>query len=462
MSVIEDTARGGASAAESLFTRIGGEPAVNAAVELFYKKVVNDPLLRRFFDGVNLRRLQKKQKAFLTMAFGGPDRFNGRDLTSAHAKLVNIGLGDEHFNAVAGHLLATLNELGVAENITNEVMTIVASTREAVLGLPPIETNAQESNMEMNRDAASGSGGVGSSLGIEEYQQMLENMPINVMMADPQTMNITYINRTSTETLRTLEHLLPVKADAMLGQTIDIFHKDPAHQRRLLGDPRNLPHSALINVGDETLDLLVTAVKDGAGNYTAAMLTWSVVTQKIQKDAEAARLQQMVENMPINVLLAEPENLSITYMNKASRDTLKTLQQFLPVKVDDMIGQSIDIFHKDPSHQRRILADPSNLPHKANIKVGDEILDLLVTAIHDKEGNYVGPMLSWSVITQKLKADSESDRLQQMIDGMPINIMMVEPENLELTYMNELSKKTLRTLEHILPIKVDDMIGTSI
>ena len=125
------------------------------------------------------------------MAFGGPDRFNGRNLTSAHAKLVNIGLGNENFNAFAGHLLATLNELGVAENITNEVMTISASTREAVLALPPIETNAQEGNIEFNRDAADGSGEAGSSLGIEEYQQMLENMPINVMMADPQTMNIT-------------------------------------------------------------------------------------------------------------------------------------------------------------------------------------------------------------------------------------------------------------------------------
>ena len=65
MSVLEGTVRGGASAAKSLFTRIGGEPAVNAAVDLFYKKVVNDPLLRCCFEGTNLRRLQKKQKFFL-------------------------------------------------------------------------------------------------------------------------------------------------------------------------------------------------------------------------------------------------------------------------------------------------------------------------------------------------------------------------------------------------------------
>jgi len=121
MSVMEETVQAGAGTADSLFNRIGGEPAVNAAVELFYKKVVADPLLQRFFDGINLRQLKKKQKAFLTLAFGGPDRFNGQDLTTAHARLVNIGLGDEHFNAVAGHLLAALNELGVAEDLTNEI-----------------------------------------------------------------------------------------------------------------------------------------------------------------------------------------------------------------------------------------------------------------------------------------------------------------------------------------------------
>jgi len=89
------------------------------------------------------------------------------------------------------------------------------------------------------------------------------------------------------------------------------------------------------------------------------MLTWSVVTQKVKKDAEALRLQQMVEEMLINVMLVEPENLELTYMNKASIETLETLEHVLPVKVDDMIGQSIDIFHKDPSIQSP--KKPSNL-----------------------------------------------------------------------------------------------------
>ena len=61
------------------------------------------------------------------------------------------------------------------------------------------------------------------------------------------------------------------------------------------------------------------------------------------------------------------------------------------------MGQCIDIFHKDPSMQRNILSDPKNMPHQALIQVASETLDLLITAINDKDGNYMGPMLTWSV-----------------------------------------------------------------
>ena len=254
--------------------------------------------------------------------------------------------------------------------------------------------------------------------------QMVSTMPVNVMMLEPENFTITFANETSIKTLKPLEHLLPCKAEDLVGQCVDIFHKDPSHQRRLLADPKNLPHSAIIGLGEEKLDLLVSAVTDRDGKYIAAMLTWSVVTDKLRKEADAARLQQMIETvaafrwhrpasrkpdrlaeahvMPINVMMAEPENLELTYMNKMSRDTLRTLEGILPVKVDDMIGQSIDIFHKDPSHQRRILRDPKNLPHSANIKLGDHTLKLDVSAVMGSNSEYLGPMVAWSVVTEQV------------------------------------------------------------
>jgi hemoglobin len=118
----------------TLFDAIGGEGAVDAAVDLFYRKVLGDDLISHFFDSTDMDRQRAKQKAFLTMAFGGPNHYSGRDLRTAHAPLVANGLGDAHFNAVAGHLQATLVELGVAADLVDQVMAIAGSTRDDVLG----------------------------------------------------------------------------------------------------------------------------------------------------------------------------------------------------------------------------------------------------------------------------------------------------------------------------------------
>ncbi|MCG8544166.1 MAG: methyl-accepting chemotaxis protein [Alphaproteobacteria bacterium] len=123
----------------------------------------------------------------------------------------------------------------------------------------------------------------------------------------------------------------------------------------------------------------------------------------VKKAFELGQLGQMVDDMPINVMMCDAKDFKITYMNNSTMSTLKGLEHLLPAKADELVGQCIDIFHKNPEHQRRLLADPGNLPHTANIKVGDELLSLKVNAVRDKAGNYIGPMLTWSVITEQVK-----------------------------------------------------------
>jgi hemoglobin len=117
-----------------LFERIGGEAAVMAAVDLFYKKVMADELTRSYFSGLDMALQSRKQVAFMAWAFGGPEEYKGRDLREAHSPLVKRGLSDIHFDAVARHLRGTLEELGVAPPLIEEALTIVASTRNEVLG----------------------------------------------------------------------------------------------------------------------------------------------------------------------------------------------------------------------------------------------------------------------------------------------------------------------------------------
>lgn len=119
---------------DTLFEQLGGEAAVDAAVDIFYGKVMADDRINGFFEGVDMEKQARKQKAFLTYAFGGPNNYSGRTMRNAHARLVKQGLDDSHFDAVVENLGATLQELNVPENLIAEAAAIAESTREDVLG----------------------------------------------------------------------------------------------------------------------------------------------------------------------------------------------------------------------------------------------------------------------------------------------------------------------------------------
>jgi hemoglobin len=118
---------------DSLFDQLGGHPAVDAAVDIFYRRVLKDPRISRFFEDVDMDAQREKQKAFLSMVFGGPHEYKGKDLRKAHAKLVEQGLDDGHFDAVAEHLQATLEKLDVPKPLIEQVMAIAGGTRGDVL-----------------------------------------------------------------------------------------------------------------------------------------------------------------------------------------------------------------------------------------------------------------------------------------------------------------------------------------
>ena len=121
----------------TLYERIGGAPAVKAAVDIFYGKVLADDRIAHFFEGVDMANQAGKQRAFLVMAFGGPNTYTGADMRRGHAHLVARGLNDSHFDAVVENLAATLTELGVSTSDIGEVAKIAESVRDDVLGREP-------------------------------------------------------------------------------------------------------------------------------------------------------------------------------------------------------------------------------------------------------------------------------------------------------------------------------------
>jgi methyl-accepting chemotaxis protein len=243
-------------------------------------------------------------------------------------------------------------------------------------------------------------------------QALADNSPINILLADTD-LNITYGNPASIKTLKTIEHLLPFSADEVVGSSVDAFHENPEMQRRILSNDKNLPHQAIISIGDEKADLLVTAVYDDDGQYIGPMVTWEIVTARLKSEAASAEKSAIVENVPINIMLADVDG-TIVYMNPSSFDTLKTIENKLPVRVEDIVGGSYDVFHENPAHQRKLLSDPRNLPYQAEIKVDTDTLALNASAIYDVDGNYAGPMVTWEVITeQKAAAQREQDNQER-------------------------------------------------
>jgi methyl-accepting chemotaxis protein len=130
-----------------------------------------------------------------------------------------------------------------------------------------------------------------------------------------------------------------------------------------------------------------------------------------EKSAASARVASILDNAPINVMCADLD-LKIRYMNQSSAKTMKLLEQYVPIRVDQMIGHTIDVFHKEPEHQRKMLATDKHLPHERVIQVGPEQVNLLVSAVYDDQHNYLGPMVTWEIVTKKL-ADERDKKLAQ-------------------------------------------------
>lgn len=250
------------------------------------------------------------------------------------------------------------------------------------------------------------------------FQEAVDSVPVNIIFCDLKDFKIFYINKQAAKTLKQIEHILPIKADQILGQSIDAFHKNSEHQRSLLRNHRNLPHKARIELGGEILDLDILPILMG-GIYRFPMLVWDVVTEKVRIEEQNRRLSAMMDQIPVNVMAADPKTAVISYANKTSVDTLSTVQHLLKVPAKEIVGTCIDIFHKNPSHQRNLIADGTSLPWHSKIKLGDETLDLRVSAINKEDGSYDFPLLCWSVVSDRVKlADDFESGVKSVVDSL--------------------------------------------
>jgi hemoglobin len=107
----------------SLYERVGGEPAIDAAVEILYERVLGDPALAPFFQGIEMETVKRHQRTFLAHVLGGPGQASAADIQRAHAR---HAIEQRHFYAVSDHIVDALYSLGVDEDTIAEVITLLA------------------------------------------------------------------------------------------------------------------------------------------------------------------------------------------------------------------------------------------------------------------------------------------------------------------------------------------------
>jgi len=247
----------------------------------------------------------------------------------------------------------------------------------------------------------------------------LNNAEANLLMCD-RNLVVTYVNEGAMKTFRAMEadikNVLPhFDSSKLVGACLDGFHKDAQRVRRMLDDPKNMPHRADIRLGPLTLDLNVKAIMDAKGNYVGNSLEWLNVTEVRKLEVEMSRLRSALDSATANILVCD-RNYRIVYINKASESNLCKIeseaQKVIPgFRADKVLGSSIDTYHKTPSYQRQVLDDPKNLPRQTEIKLGPLALTLTVSAIVNAKGEYLGNVVEWQDITAQKKAQVEVDRL---------------------------------------------------
>lgn len=288
----------------------------------------------------------------------------------------------------------------------------------------------------------------------------------NVMMADNE-FNIIYINESVQKMLKgneaKLRTVLPnFDADTLIGTNIDTFHKNPSHQRQLLGSLTSA-YKAQLNLAGLTFNLIATPVFDDEQQRTGTIVEWDDVTLELEKERQAqelaaanARVKQALDNVSTSAMVADADN-NIIYINEAAEkmmvnaeaDLRKDLPNFDARKI---LGSNVDIFHKNPAHQQALLEKLTST-YKTQIKVGGRSFDLIANPIVADDGTRIGTVVEWQDVTEELvrlaaeksMADANA-RVKQALDNVATCAMVADEKN-DIIYMNEAVNNMLRIAE---------------
>ena len=333
------------------------------------------------------------------------------------------GAVPEHYTAVAETLMDVMKEFAgkawtkKVHSAWSDALNLVAETM-----LGGYEDDTEDTAMATNVTAMNSD----ENEELFKLRTAFDSVTTNLMMCD-EDLNITYANPAVVEMLAArqteLRAVWPgMNAHNLVGESIDQFHRNPAHQRSLLADASRLPVKAEINIGDLEFEVNASIIQSASGEYLGNIVEWKDLTESNKQLREVARLQSAVEGSTSNIMMCDAD-LNITYANPSVVSMLAARQSELravwpSLDAHKLVGQNIDQFHRNPAHQRGLLGDPSRLPAKAEISVGDVEFEVNATFVAGPDGEYMGNMVEWKDITEEKDAERQIQSLvDEAIDG---------------------------------------------
>lgn len=258
---------------------------------------------------------------------------------------------------------------------------------------------------------------------INSEQQMsrilgaLNSTSSNVMVADPER-NIIYMNKAVEKMLRAVEpdlrKALPhFSVDKVLGSNIDIFHRNPSHQMQLLSNLRDT-YTSEITVAGIVFRLIVNPIFADSGERLGTVVEWIDRTKEVAAENELSRILGALETTTTNVMIADTDR-KIIYMNKSVETMLRVaeadLRSVLPhFSVDKIVGSNIDVFHKNPMHQMKLLENMTTT-YTSNIVVGKRHFRLVANPIFSKTGTRLGSVVEWLDRTLEVAVETEVNKI---------------------------------------------------
>ncbi len=443
------------------------KPAAPQAAATFYKTLFElDPALESLFKN-DISDQGKKLMQVLSTSVGMLDKLDNlvpvlQQLAQRH---VAYGAKDEHYDTVGTALIRTLSE-SLGDAFTEELRTawlsaysLIASTMIEAANDPNISSN--DVNTTSNEGESMNDLAKSQIDKAVQLQGALDQSGTATIMIN-RDFEVTYLNEATLNLLKQHEATFQKRwpdfhadADKLMGFCIDSFHANADHLRKLLGDPENLPYTTDIEIEDVKIELNVTAIYNGNGDYIGNSLEWQDVTEKRDNATRAARLQGAIDQSATAIIMID-RDFNVFYANQSTMALLQkhetTFQQRWPTfkaDYDALIGLNIDVFHANPGHQRKLLGDPANLPYQTDINIEGVTIQLNVSAIYDNAGTYIGNSLEWMDVSA--------------VQGMTTNLMMADLDG-TIVYMNpaltEMLQRRESELRSVIPsFNVNELIG---